>query len=95
MGNICGWSLLCSSRRLASSSSLLRRLLLVLLSVPVEARSRMMSLLSVCIGMSPVGLLHLGLMAEYVEPHIALTIIALEGLAAIALTIFLIPSVRR
>ena len=68
---------------------------LVLISVPPEARSRVMGLLSVCIGAAPIGLLHVGLLADHLGAHVALTIIAIEGLVLLALCVFLIPSLRR
>jgi MFS family permease len=68
---------------------------LVLLLAPKEARSRLMGLLSVCIGCSPIGLLNLGLLADWVGAPLALTVVASTGLVLLAATIFFIPAIRR
>ena len=59
---------------------------LVYLAAPAEMRSRMYGVLSVCIGVGPVGFLHLGLLAEWIGAPWAITVSAIEGLAAMALT---------
>ena len=46
----------------------------------------MYGVLSVCIGVGPIGFLHLGLLAEWIGAPWAVTISALEGLLAMALT---------
>ena len=46
-------------------------------------RRRMMGLLATCIGCSPIGMLHLGALAEAVGAAPALRIVAIEGLAAL------------
>ena len=48
---------------------------LVLTLAPKNARSRLMGVLSVCIGCAPIGLLNLGLLADLFGAQIALTII--------------------
>ena len=53
---------------------------------PPEARARVLGLLSVCIGIGPVGFLHLGLLADAVGAAPACAITAAEGLLALALT---------
>lgn len=58
---------------------------LVLLNTPLENRRQMMGLLSVCIGSGPIGLAHLGLLASWFGANVACTIVALEGLAALAI----------
>jgi MFS family permease len=68
---------------------------LVLLLAPPEARSRLMSLLSVCIGCAPIGLFNLGLLADWVGAPLALTVVSSTGLLLLAATVFLIPEVRR
>jgi len=68
---------------------------LVLLLAPVEARSRLMGLLSVCIGCSPIGLLNLGLLADWVGAPLALTLISSTGLLLLAATVYFIPAIRR
>ena len=45
-----------------------------------EMRSRIMGLISMGIGISPFGLLHVGLLAEYFGPRVASSVIGLEAL---------------
>ena len=47
-------------------------------------RTRVMGVLVACIGAGPIGVLHVGLLAEWLGAHQAVTIIAVEGLIAIA-----------
>ena len=68
---------------------------LVLLLAPVEARSRLMGLLSVCIGCSPIGLFNLGLLADWVGAPLALTLVSSTGLLLLAATVYFIPAIRR
>jgi MFS family permease len=68
---------------------------LVLLLAPKEARSRLMGLLSVCIGCSPIGLLNLGLFADAVGAQMALKIMSSVGLVALFSLVFFIPNIRR
>ena len=59
---------------------------LVMLCAEPAARTRMMGVLSVCIGTGPVGFLHLGWLAEHLGAPWAVTVLALEGLLALWLT---------
>jgi MFS family permease len=59
---------------------------LVYLAAPVEMRSRVLGILSVCIGLGLVGFVHLGLMAEVVGARWATAAMGMEGLLALALT---------
>jgi MFS family permease len=68
---------------------------LVLLLAPPEARSRLMGLLSVCIGCAPIGLFNLGLLADWFGAPTALTIVSSVGLVLLAATVFFVPQVRR
>ena len=67
---------------------------LVLLLAPKEARSRLMGLLSVCIGCAPIGLLNLGLLADKIGAQTALTVMSSLGILAILVVIIFIPKVR-
>ena len=49
-----------------------------------EMRSRIMGLISMAIGISPFGLLHVGLLADHFGPRLASTVIGLEALAILA-----------
>lgn len=62
---------------------------------PPEIRSRLMGILSVCIGAGPLGVLHVGWLADWLGGSMALAVISLEGLAAMALLVFLVPELRR
>ncbi|PWC26485.1 MFS transporter [Teichococcus aestuarii] len=59
---------------------------LVFLATPPEMRSRVLGLLSVCIGVGPVGFIHLGLLADAIGAHYAVALSAAEGLLALWLT---------
>ena len=68
---------------------------LVLTLAPKNARSRLMGVLSVCIGCAPIGLLNLGFLADLFGAQIALTIVSSAGFATLLLTIIIIPQLRR
>ena len=59
---------------------------LIFLATPVELRSRILGLLSVCIGLGPVGFLALGGLAEAVGAPGATATMGILGLAVLALT---------
>lgn len=59
---------------------------LIYRSVTPEMRSRMLGLLSVSIGVGPIGFLQVGLLAEALGSKAAIVVIAIEGLLALALT---------
>lgn len=59
---------------------------LVYLAAPVEMRSRALGVLSVCIGLGPIGFINLGVMAHFFGATAATAAIGLEGLVALALT---------
>lgn len=56
---------------------------LIVLHAPVYIRSRLMGLLTVCIGMGPLGILLIGAAADFVGPMLAIDIVAASGLVAI------------
>lgn len=59
---------------------------LVYLAAPAEMRSRVLGLLTVCIGLGPIGFLHVGVLAELFGARLACIITGAEGLTALALT---------
>ncbi len=59
---------------------------LVYLFAPDEMRSRMLGVLSVCIGFGPIGFLHIGLLADAIGAQWATVVTGIEGLIAMALT---------
>ncbi len=59
---------------------------LVYLFAPAEMRSRMLGVLSVCIGLGPIGFVHIGLLADWLGAPMATVVTGIEGLVAMALT---------
>jgi hypothetical protein len=59
---------------------------LVFLATPPEMRSRVLGLLSVCIGLGPIGFTALGLLAEAVGAPAATAATGLAGLLVLAAT---------
>ena len=53
---------------------------------PPEMRSRLLGLVSTCIGLGPIGFLHLGWMANTIGARPATALIGIEGLVALGLT---------
>ena len=56
---------------------------LIVLHTPVHIRSRLMGLLTVCIGMGPLGILLVGGLADWVGPMLAIDMIAVTGFVAV------------
>jgi MFS family permease len=56
---------------------------LVVLHAPPHIRSRLMGLLTVCIGMGPLGILLIGVLADNFGPLLAVDILALTGLVTV------------
>lgn len=59
---------------------------LIYLTAPAEMRSRVFGVLSACIGIGPIGFLHLGLLAEAVGPPWATALSGAEGVVALIAT---------
>jgi len=59
---------------------------LVYLAAPPEMRSRILGVLSVCIGIGPVGFVGLGLLADAIGAHWATAVTGVTGLLVLALT---------
>jgi MFS family permease len=69
---------------------------ILLTSASPQYRSRVMGALAVCIGTGPVGVLHLGLVAEALGARTAVTIMCLEGILAMVLSArYWLPMWRR
>ena len=62
---------------------------------PPAMRRRMMGVLVVCIGAGPLGMLHTGLMAEWLGADVAVGVIAAEGLVGLALCLWAWPALRK
>lgn len=56
---------------------------LIILHAPSHVRSRLMGLLTVCIGMGPLGILLIGAVASQLGPLLAVDVLALSGLVAV------------
>ena len=63
-------------------------------AAPPHLRAHLMGVLVVCIGVSPVGYLQLGLLADWLGASAAVTIVAVEGLLAMALVVLRYPEIR-
>ncbi|HVB16866.1 MAG TPA: hypothetical protein VNF04_10065, partial [Stellaceae bacterium] len=70
----------------ASAAFTIMQSTLIYLLAPQETRSRVFGVLSVCIGMGPIGFVHLGLLADAIGPSAAVATVAVEGMIALALT---------
>lgn len=71
---------------LGSSGFSIMQATLVYLAAPADMRPRVMGVLSVCIGLGPLGFLVLGTTAELIGAQWATVATGVEGLAALALT---------
>jgi MFS family permease len=56
---------------------------LIVLHAPMHIRSRLMGLLTVCIGMGPLGILLLGTIADFVGPMLAIDVVAAAGFLSV------------
>ena len=65
------------------------------LASPAETRARVMGILTVSIGTCPIGMLHVGLLADYFGAGPAIVIMAIEGLIALAVVALFWPELRR
>jgi hypothetical protein len=59
---------------------------LVYLAAPPEMRSRILGVLSVCIGTGPIGFVFLGWLADAIGAHNATAVTGVMGLLALAAT---------
>ena len=57
---------------------------LIVLHAPPHIRSRLMGLLTVCIGSGPLGILLIGMLADHFGPLVAVDIMAVTGLVAVS-----------
>lgn len=55
---------------------------LIVLHAPMHIRSRLMGLLTVCIGMGPLGILLMGTLADFAGPRLAIEMVASTGFVA-------------
>ncbi len=69
--------------------------LIVFTATPPEERARTMGMLAVCIGTGPIGVLHVGFLADWLGAATAVSIIASEGVIALVVIFFALPELRR
>jgi MFS family permease len=68
---------------------------IVFLAAPAAMRSRAMGLLTVAIGAGPIGMLYVGVLADWLGAPAAVACITVQGLIALALAAWYWPELRR
>lgn len=68
---------------------------LILANTPPDRRNRVMGVLAMCIGFGPLGILHVGFLANQFGAATAVSIIASEGFVALCVAGFFWPELRR
>jgi MFS family permease len=68
---------------------------LILANTPPERRNRVMGVLAMCIGFGPLGILHVGFLADQFGAATAVSIIAIEGFVALCVAGYFWPELRR
>ncbi len=68
---------------------------LILANTPPERRNRVMGVLAMCIGFGPLGILHVGFLADQFGAATAVSIIASEGFVALCVAGYFWPELRR
>jgi MFS family permease len=71
---------------IGSSAFSIMQATLVYRSAPPELRSRLLGVLSVCIGVGPIGFIHLGWLADLIGAQAATAAMGIEGLFILLLT---------
>lgn len=89
---LAGAALFCMGVGLAGFSAM--QTTLVYLAVPPAARSRVMGLVTFCVGTGPLGFLHIGWLADWLGPGPALTVMASEGLLVLLLLLWRVREIR-
>ncbi|MEM7403885.1 MAG: MFS transporter [Pseudomonadota bacterium] len=89
-----GWTLLVAGGLGVAGFAAMQPTLIMSFSAPA-LRGRVMGLVTVCIGTGPIGILHLGLMAEWLTPALAVRVMALEGLLLLGVLLLRFPMLRR
>ncbi len=68
---------------------------LILANTPPERRNRVMGVLAMCIGFGPLGILHVGFLADQFSAAIAVSIISAEGFLALCVAGYFWPELHR
>ena len=66
---------------------------LAYLNAGPEYRSRVMGVVTVCIGTGPIGFAHLGLLADAIGAPLATAVMAVEGIIALLIVALIWPEV--
>ena len=67
---------------------------LVLLNAPFALRGHMMGVLSVCIGLGPIGFLHIGWLADWLGAAEAVMLVGAEGLVGFMICCWIWPELK-
>jgi MFS family permease len=68
---------------------------IVFTSAPPEMRGRMMGVVAICIGTGPIGVLQVGLLADWFGGAMSVSIITVEGLVALLVAALIWPHLYR
>ncbi|HLT00527.1 MAG TPA: MFS transporter, partial [Geminicoccaceae bacterium] len=68
---------------------------ILFLAAPAAVRSRIMGLVTVAIGAGPIGMLYVGVLADWLGASLAVALLALQGLVALGLAAWYWPDMRR
>lgn len=68
---------------------------LILANTPPDRRNRVMGVLAMCIGFGPLGILHVGFLADQFGAAVAVSVISAEGFLALCLAGYFWPELRR
>ena len=68
---------------------------IVFTSAPPEMRGRLMGVVAICIGSGPIGVLQVGLLANWFGGAMSVSIIAVEGLLALLVAAVVWPHLHR
>lgn len=68
---------------------------LILANTPPERRNRVMGVLAMCIGFGPLGILHVGFLANQFGASMAVSIISVEGFLALCVAGYYWPELHR
>lgn len=71
---------------LGASAFSIMQATLIYQSAPPEMRGRMLGVLATCIGLGPLGFIHIGLLAEAIGAQSAIVLVGIEGLIVLLLT---------
>lgn len=64
-------------------------------ATPPAMRRRIMGILVMCIGAGPLGMLHTGVLAEWLGADVAIRVTAVEGLVCLTLALWIWPALRK